>query len=231
MKFKFFFVLQCFLFTTSCTNKEQMVASSNIEAKVYRNYKTLKPYLALTFDDGPDKIQTPKVLSLLEKYRVKATFFVLGEEVEYQKDILKMVVSKGHDIGNHFYKHINIKKASEKEIKEAIESNNKLIEKVIGYKPKYVRPPYGIVTDALKKVCGELDMKIILWNKDSEDWNKTPDSEIIKYMLNKPSNGDIMLFHDGSKTYTNTLSSLDVIIPSLQKKSFEFVSLSKLFDS
>ena len=109
-----------------------MVASSNIEAKVYRNYKTLKPYLALTFDDGPDKIQTPKVLSLLEKYRVKATFFVLGEEVEYQKDILKMVVSQGHDIGNHFYKHINIKKASEKEIKEAIESNNKLIEKVIG---------------------------------------------------------------------------------------------------
>lgn len=231
MKFKFFFVLQCFLFTTSCTNKEQMVASSNIETKVYRNYKTLKPYLALTFDDGPDKIQTPKVLSLLEKYRVKATFFVLGEEVEYQKDILKMVVSQGHDIGNHFYKHINIKKASEKEIKEAIESNNKLIEKVIGYKPKYVRPPYGIVTDALKKVCGELNMKIILWNKDSEDWNKTPDSEIIKYMLNKPSNGDIMLFHDGSKTYTNTLSSLDVIIPSLQKKSFEFVSLSKLFDS
>lgn len=229
MRFKFLITSICFFLLSSCHSSSTLMASGTIEAKVYRNYKTLEPYQCLTFDDGPDKVQTPKVLELLEKYRVKATFFFLGEEIEYQKDILKMIVDAGHDIGNHFYTHINIKKATEKEIKNAIESNNALIEKVTGYQPQFVRPPYGIVTDALKKVCGELNMKIILWNKDSKDWDKTPDSEIIKYVLNKPSNGDILLFHDGSKTYTNTLSALDVIIPTLQKKGFEYVTLSKLF--
>lgn len=224
---KFFLFILSFFLLCSCQKQEQPV-DGTVYAKVYSHYKTLEPYLCLTFDDGPDKVQTPKVLELLKKYNVKATFFVLGEEVEYQKKMLKTVYDAGHEIGNHFFTHVNIHKLTQKEIKDAIIKNNELIEEVIGVKPTLVRPPYGIVTDNLKKVCKELDMDIILWNKDSKDWDKTPDSTIIKQMLNKPSNGDIMLFHDGSKTYTNTLSSLDVIIPTLQKKNFEFVSVSKL---
>ena len=153
------------------------------------------------------------------------------KEIEkIEKEMLKKVVEAGHEIGNHFFKHDNIHKLTEQEIRESIVKNNELIKEAVGVTPKLVRPPYGIVTDTLKKVCKELDMDIILWNKDSKDWDKTPDSTIIKNMLKSPANGDIMLFHDGSKTYTNTLSSLDVIIPSLQKKKFEFVTISNLLD-
>ena len=226
---KFLFLIFSFFILCSCSNKS-LATNGAVYAKVYSHYKTLQPYIALTFDDGPDQVQTPKVLDLLKKYGIKATFFVLGEEVEYQKEMLKKVHDAGHEIGNHFYKHENIHKLSEKQIRESIIKNNELIEDAIGVKPTLVRPPYGIITDSLKKVCGELKMDIITWNKDSKDWNKTPDSKIIKEMLKSPANGDILLFHDGSKTYTNTLSSLDVIIPSLQKKKYEFVTVSTLLD-
>lgn len=228
MKCKSLFLAISILFCCGCHHSQAV--DGVFLASVYSSHRTLKPYLCLTFDDGPDKVQTPKVLALLKKYNVVATFFVLGEEIEYQKDILKQVATAGHEIGNHFYTHQNINKLNEAQIREAIESNNQLIEQVTGKRPTLVRPPYGIITENLKKVCGELNMKIILWNKDSLDWNKNSDANIIKEMCTKPTNGDIMLFHDGSKTYTNTLSSLDVIIPTLQKKNFEFVNVSKLFD-
>lgn len=226
---KFILLLFSFFLLCGCHTNDSTI-NGVVYANVYTHYKTLQPYICLTFDDGPDQVQTPKVLDLLKKYGIKATFFVLGEEVEYQKEMLKKVVEAGHEIGNHFFKHDNIHKLTEQEIRESIVKNNELIKEVVGVTPKLVRPPYGIVTDTLKKVCKELDMDIILWNKDSKDWDKTPDSTIIKNMLKSPANGDIMLFHDGSKTYTNTLSSLDVIIPSLQKKKFEFVTISNLLD-
>lgn len=218
------------LLLTSCHAK---MAATSAKANVYYHYKTVDPYLCLTFDDGPDKIQTQKVLSILEKYEVKATFFVLGEEVEYQKEILKLVYNAGHQIGNHFYKHINIKKAGKDEIRESIVSNNELIRSVIGVAPTVVRPPYGIVTENLKEVCAELNMSIVLWtdDKDSRDWAKTPESTIISNVTKKVSNGDIFLFHDGDKSYTNTLSAIDVIIPSLQKKGYQFVTVDTLLNN
>lgn len=204
--------------------------SNSTTAKVYYHYKTVEPYIALTFDDGPDKIQTIKVLDILKKYDIKATFFVIGEKIEYQKSTLKKVYEAGHEIGNHFYTHDNIKKLSKEEIRENIVKCNELIFSVTGKMPKVVRPPYGFVTDNLKKVCAELNMSIIIWtdNKDSRDWELIKDSEIINNVTKKVSNGDIFLFHDGSKKYTNTLSAIDVIIPSLENKGFKWVTVSEM---
>ena len=200
------------------------------KAKVYYHYQTIAPYLSITFDDGPNRIQTPKVLKILKKYNIKATFFVIGENVEYQKDVLRQVYKEGHEIGNHFYTHDNINKLTKDQIRENIVSNNELIYKTIGVRPKLVRPPYGIVNDNLKAVCGELNMSIIIWtdDKDSKDWALTKDSEIINNLTKKVKNGDIFLFHDSNKKFTNTLSAIDVIIPTLQKKGYKWVSVSTL---
>ncbi|MDY2888105.1 MAG: polysaccharide deacetylase family protein [Candidatus Caccosoma sp.] len=215
------------LILTSCQAKNV----ANIKkAKVYYHYQTIAPYLSITFDDGPNRIQTPKVLKILKKYNIKATFFVIGENVEYQKDVLRQVYKEGHEIGNHFYTHDNINKLTKDQIRENIVSNNELIYKTIGVRPKLVRPPYGIVNDNLKAVCGELNMSIIIWtdNKDSRDWALTKDSEIINNLTKKVKNGDIFLFHDSNKKFTNTLSAIDVIIPALQKKGYKWVSVSTL---
>lgn len=215
---------------TACSN--QSVANI-AKAKVYYHCKTIEPYLCLTFDDGPNKIQTPKVLKILDKYNIKATFFEIGENIEYQKDIVKQVYNQGHEIGNHFYSHENINKLSKEEIKKSIVKTNELIYEITGQTPKLVRPPYGIVNENLKEVCAELNMSIIIWtdDKDSRDWDKTKDSEIINNVTKKVSNGDIFLFHDGSKTYTNTLSAIDVVIPQLIKKGYKWVTVSKLIQN
>lgn len=224
---KHFKSLYLLLILTSCQVK---TVANFKKAKVYYHYQTIAPYLSITFDDGPNKYQTLKVLKILKKYNVKATFFVIGENVSYQKDILRQVYKEGHEIGNHFYTHDNINKLTKDEIRENIILNNELIYKTIGVKPKLVRPPYGIVNEALKEVCGELNMDIIIWtdNKDSKDWALTKDSEIINNLTKKVKNGDIFLFHDSNKKFTNTLSAIDVIIPSLKNKGYKWVSVSTL---
>ena len=226
---KIFLYLFLVLGLVSCVVKE--TAASN-KAKVYYHVKTVEPYLSLTFDDGPNKIQTPKVLKILQKHDIKATFFVIGENIEYQKDILKMVYNQGHEIGNHFYTHDNINKLTKQQIKENIIKTNELIYSTIGYTPKVVRPPYGIVTDDLKEVCGELNMSIILWtdDKDSKDWEFTEASIITSNLTKKVSNGDIFLFHDSNKKFTNTLTAIDEIIPMLKKKGYKWVKVSTLIE-
>ena len=217
------------LLLTSCQSKSVSMLTNT---QVYYHYKTVEPYLSLTFDDGPRKAQTLKTLSILKKYDIKATFFVVGENIEYQKDVLKQVYEQGHEIGNHMYAHENINKISKKEIKESIIKTNNLIEEVTGKAPSIIRPPYGIVNDDLKQICDELDMDIILWtdDKDSKDWELIPESEIINNVTKKVSNGDIFLFHDGNEKYKNTLSAIDVIIPQLQKKGYKWVTVSTLIN-
>lgn len=222
--------LKCIYLLLILTSCQAKTVANLKKAKVYYHYQTIAPYLSITFDDGPNRIQTPKVLKILKKYNIKATFFVIGENVEYQKDILRKVYKEGHEIGNHFYTHDNINKLTKAQIRENIVLNNELIYKTIGVRPKLVRPPYGIVNDNLKAVCGELNMSIIIWtdDKDSKDWALTKDSEIINNLTKKVKNGDIFLFHDSNKKFTNTLSAIDVIIPTLQKKGYKFVSVSTL---
>ena len=217
------------LLLTSCQSKSVSMLTNT---QVYYHYKTVEPYLSLTFDDGPRKTQTLKTLSILKKYDIKATFFVVGENIEYQKDVLKEVYNQGHEIGNHMYAHENINKISKKEIKESIIKTNNLIKEVTGKAPNIIRPPYGIVNDDLKEICDELDMDIILWtdDKDSKDWELIPESEIINNVTKKVSNGDIFLFHDGNEKYKNTLSAIDVIIPQLQKKGYKWVTVSTLIN-
>ena len=222
--------LKCIYLLLILTSCQAKTVANLKKAKVYYHYQTIAPYLSITFDDGPNRIQTPKVLKILKKYNIKATFFVIGENVEYQKDVLRQVYKEGHEIGNHFYTHDNINKLTKDQIRENIVSNNELIYKTIGVRPKLVRPPYGIVNYNLKAVCGELNMSIIIWtdNKDSRDWALTKDSEIINNLTKKVKNGDIFLFHDSNKKFTNTLSAIDVIIPALQKKGYKWVSVSTL---
>lgn len=225
---KIYLLLIAFLLG-SCKTVE---ATSTNQAKVYYHYKTIKPNLCLTFDDGPNTSQTLKVLDILDKYKIKATFFMVGENIEYQKDVVKKLYNKGHEIGNHFYAHENINKISKEEMKESILKTNELIYGITGKNPTVLRPPYGFVNEDLKDICGELNMSIILWtaDKDSRDWELTPASEMIENVTKKVTNGDIFLFHDGSKKFTNTLEAIDVIIPKLQDKGYRWVSVSSLIN-
>lgn len=178
--------------------------------------------IALTFDDGPN-YNTNKVLDILEKYNVPATFFILGSKIKGNEYLLKRMASSGMEIGNHTYSHLLLTKHQEDKIKEEIDSTSNLIFEVTGKYPTLLRPSYGSVNSKIKKLA---DSPIIIWDIDTLDWKYHNSKRISKRVLNKAGDGDIVLMHD---IYSATANALNIIIPKLQNRGYTFVTVSELF--
>ena len=178
--------------------------------------------IALTFDDGPN-YNTNKVLEVLKEYNVSATFFVLGSKIKDNEYILKRIKDEGHEIGNHTYNHKILTRLKENNIIEEIESTSNLIYEVTGTYPKLLRPSYGIVNKKVRKLSS---YPIIIWDIDTLDWKYHNSNRIAKRVLNKVSDGDIVLMHD---IYSSTANALKIIIKELKNRGYTFVTVSELF--
>ena len=186
-----------------------------------KSYKEDK-LVALTFDDGPN-YNTNRILNILNKYNVKATFFVLGTKIKGNEYILQKMFDSGMEIGNHTFNHLLLTKYSEDKIKEEIESTSNLIYNVIGKKPMLLRPSYGSFNNKIKKVT---TMPIIIWNIDTLDWKYHNSKRISNRIFSKVKDGDIVLMHD---IYSATANALDIIIPRLLNDGYKLVTVSELF--
>ena len=178
--------------------------------------------IALTFDDGPN-YNTSKVLDVLAKYNVKATFFVLGSKAKDNKKILKREYDSGMEIGNHTFNHLLLTKYKENVIKDEIDNTSSVIFEVTGRYPKLLRPSYGAYNNMVKKIG---DMPIIIWDIDTLDWKYHNSKRIASRVINKVKDGDIILMHD---IYSATANSLNIIIPELQNRGYTFVTVPELF--
>ena len=178
--------------------------------------------IALTFDDGPN-YNTSKVLDVLDKYNVKATFFVLGSKAKDNKKILKREYDSGMEIGNHTFNHLLLTKYKENVIKDEIDNTSSVIFEVTGRYPKLLRPSYGAYNNTIKKIG---DMPIIIWDIDTLDWKYHNSKRIASRVINKVKDGDIILMHD---IYSATANSLNIIIPELQNRGYTFVTVPELF--
>ena len=178
--------------------------------------------IALTFDDGPN-YNTGKVLDVLAKYNVKATFFVLGSKAKDNKKILKRAYDSGMEIGNHTFNHLLLTKYKENVIKDEIDKTSSVIFEVTGRYPKLLRPSYGVYNNIVKKIG---NMPIIIWDIDTLDWKYHNSKRIASRVINKVKDGDIILMHD---IYSATANSLNIIIPELQNKGYTFVTIPELF--
>jgi len=191
--------------------------------------------IALTFDDGPDKDYTPQVLDILKKYNVKATFFVVGENVEWNSKILKRQYEEGHEIGNHTFTHINVSKKGYDEIYKEINSTQQLVKDIIGIEPKLFRPPYRAISKAMCNIVKEKDMNVVLWsNLDPRDWSNPGTNYIVNIITSKVQNGTIILLHDYNNLRTEksqTIQALDIVIPKLKEMGYKFVTVSELIEN
>jgi len=178
--------------------------------------------IALTFDDGPN-YNTNKVLEVLEKNNVPATFFILGSKIKGNEYILKKMIEGGNEIGNHTFNHLLLTRYDEDKIEEEINSTSNLIFEVTGIYPNLLRPSYGIVNKKVKEVS---NYPIIIWDIDTLDWKYHNSKRIAKRVINKAKDGDIILMHD---IYSATANALNIIIPELQAKGYTFVTVSELF--
>ena len=181
-----------------------------------------KPMVALTFDDGPNA-NTSRVLDILEKYNVKATFFVLGTNIKGYEDTILRMEELGMEIGNHMYSHKLMTRLTEEEITSEIKKVDDLVFDIINRYPTLIRPSYGTSNKRMLKI---IDRPVIIWDIDTLDWKYHNSTRISNKILDKVSDGDIVLMHD---IYSATANSLEITIPKLLDKGYQLVTVSELF--
>lgn len=187
--------------------------------------------VALTFDDVPDGHFTPKVLDVLRKNGVKATFFLVGSRAEKHPDVVRRIVREGHVIGNHTYNHPLLTKISKEKFIKQVVSTEQIINDIAGYKPKFLRPPYGEINEQQLRWAGAHGYVVVNWNVDSLDWKGLDAKEVYNNILSTVRAGAIVLQHGGGNVDGNldgTLEALPDIIETLQKRNYQIVTLPEL---
>ncbi|BCS81097.1 polysaccharide deacetylase family sporulation protein PdaB [Anaerocellum diazotrophicum] len=181
--------------------------------------------IALTFDAAWGNDDTKELLSILKKYNAKATFFLVGFWVEKYPEDVKDIFSQGHEIGSHSDKHLHMSRLSESEIIKDIKSCEEKIIRIIHKKPTVFRPPYGDYNNTLIKTLSSLGYYVIQWDVDSLDWKDLSAQDIAQRVLKRVKSGSIVLFHNNAK---NTKYALPIILNTLTKQGYEFVTVSEL---
>lgn len=188
--------------------------------------------IAFTFDDGPYYKITPKIADEFAKYGGKCTFFVVGNRISWNDDVLSYVKNLGNEVGIHGYTHeFYFNKCSESDYQKELSKTAAAIIKEIETAPVLLRPPGGYITKSRVQEC---PYSVILWNVDSLDWKYKSTAKSVKQknidtivdrVMSKATNGDIVLMHD---LYSNTLEAIKIILPLLKEQGYEFVTVSEL---
>lgn len=205
------------------------ILASEFQSETKSNITILTPkptkMVALTFDDGPHKTITNQILNLLDKYNDKATFFMVGERVEGNASVVKDVLARGHEIGNHTWDHARLTKLSLKNAQSEISSTNSVIYKVTGQYPTVFRPPYG---EKNKQVTDLVKVPVVLWTIDTLDWKYRDSSKLLPMIQKNIKNNAIILMHD---IHQSTANGLESVLIYLQKEGYECVTVSELLAS
>jgi cellulose synthase/poly-beta-1,6-N-acetylglucosamine synthase-like glycosyltransferase/spore germination protein YaaH/peptidoglycan/xylan/chitin deacetylase (PgdA/CDA1 family) len=200
-----------------------------------------KKKIALSFDDGPDRRWTPKILDILKEKKVPGIFFVIGDQANRAPDLLKREYNEGHEIGNHTWTHPAFDDISRTQVKWELNLTQRLIESTLGVKSLLFRPPFGIdhQPEYAEEVAQlpypqELGYIIVGQRIDPDDWRMTEDrhqrpaQEIADDVVRQAKNGNVVLLHDGGGERAQTVAALPLIIDELRAKGYQFVSVSDL---
>lgn len=174
----------------------------------------------LTFDDGPHPDITPKVLSILEKFNAKATFFCVGQNVERFPETYQMIPDAGHETGNHSFNHLKGWNETTRSYVDNVMKGQPLIQS------EFFRPPYGRITSSQIRML-KPKFRIVMWSVLSYDFDKnTSPEQCLKNVTDHVKDGDIVVFHDSEKAAKNMLSALPKLLEILSAKGFTFPTLN-----
>ncbi len=203
-----------------------VTVNGNVVADSIRELDPDKPMIALTYDDGPHYINTPRLLEILEENGARATFFVLGERTLYtesNKNTVKMIYESGNELGSHTHTHVDLATLSAEAIVAEITNARETIYELTGEYPTFVRPPYGSYNDTVKKYA---NAPLITWNVDSEDWKSRNTDMIVEEVMSMAADRRIVLMHD---IHTCTVDAAEILIPKLIEEGYQLVTLRELF--
>ncbi|WP_262682847.1 polysaccharide deacetylase family protein [Paenibacillus baimaensis] len=185
--------------------------------------------VALTFDDGPDNVNTPVIIDSLKKYGVKGSFFFVGEMAKIYPGVVRHAFDNGNLVLNHSYKHDNLTQKTNHQIQADLNQTDKIIEDIIGKKPALMRSPYGDTDEKVVAAATETGHKIVLWSIDTLDWSQRESDNIVHNVIDNIRNGDIILMHSTSRT-NETAKAVPIMIEELQKRNYDIVDLETLLN-
>lgn len=194
------------------------------QAGTYYMVHTQEKVVALTFDDGPDPLYTGFMLDVLKEKQVKATFFVLGENVKQNPDLLKRISVEGHEIGNHGYSHSY---TTSQFIRELIRTDE-VVYQAIQQHTLFYRPPGGLFSKSVLEGVKDTGHVLTLWSIDSNDWRNPGAPRIVRNVVKNTFPGSIILLHDGGEKREQTIQALSSIIEELKQQGYRFVTVSEL---
>jgi chitin deacetylase len=188
----------------------------------------LKP-IALTFDDGPWPNSTAQALDVLKKNNVKATFFVVGRQVQKYPQLAQRIVAEGHAIANHSWSH-QYHRYSEAGAASEIDKTADIVYKITGVKTNLFRPPGGILNNGLAAYAQQKKYGVVMWSADSLDWRYHNANVLLSRVLKEASTGGIVLMHDGGGDRSKTLRALPQLMGELKKRGYKFVTVPELME-
>lgn len=183
-------------------------------------------YIALTFDDGPVSANTPRLLDMLSRRNVKATFYVIGERAQNHPDIIRRIVSEGHEVGNHTWNHPNLQNLSDAQVRVELNKTRDAIVSASGVQPRTMRPPYGSISARQREwIYREYGYPTVMWDVDPLDWKKPGSGVVANRLIQGTTNGSILLVHD---LHGASVDAMPQTVDSLLRKGYQFVTVSQL---
>jgi len=187
-----------------------------------------KKKIALTFDDGPHRGYTERLIKKLSELKVAATFFFIGQNVDAFPDLAKMAADNGIELGNHTYSHTRLRGQSRPEVEYQVTRGFAAIERATGVRPYLFRPPGGDFDEQVCDVARQAGLSMVLWTSDAADYTTVKGNptaaEVHRHVMNSAANGGIVIMHD---PMPGTLEALPKIVADLRAKGFEFVKISE----
>jgi peptidoglycan/xylan/chitin deacetylase (PgdA/CDA1 family) len=186
-----------------------------------------RPRVALTFDDGPHPVHTPRLLDALAELDAPATFFVVGRDVDANPALVARIAHDGHELGNHTYAHRYLPLARSRSVERELRATDRAILRAAGVTPKVARPPWGGRSPRNVRVFQRLRKRLVLWDVNSFDWKGKPAGEVAERVLDRARPGSIILLHEARDGGEATIEAVRMLIPALRARGFELVTVSR----
>ena len=179
-------------------------------------------YVALTFDDGPRPGSTERLLAGLRDRGARATFFLIGEQVQIYPELVQMIGAEGHQVGNHTWGHVSLQGLDTAKSLAEVKRTDALLQKILGPGAYWVRPPYGRVD---KSVLQQLSVPVIKWSVDPRDWESRNTQAVVDAVMETVTDGSIILLHD---IYETSVEAALELIDLLEPQGYRFVTVEQL---
>ena len=179
-------------------------------------------YVALTFDDGPRRGTTDRLLEGLKERGASATFFLVGEEAERYPELVKRMQAEDHQVGNHTWSHVRLEGASTAVIQEEVGKTEELLETLLGGSGYWLRPPYGLITPGTEKL---VRVPMVKWSVDPRDWENKNTDKVVQAILKHVKPNSIILLHD---IYDTSVDAALKVVDTLEAQGYCFVTVEEL---